>query len=410
MVPQLYEKNAMQLMKLLHTFIKKECPHVHKKRLNTLIDCSETLIKTNCLSVTGIGRNLPGKAQERSNIRKMDRFVSNKHLAKEVVGFYQVMNRYLLPTSKDAWIHVDWTCLSSTHNQYLLRASLTMKGRSIVIYEEAHTKKEENNHSTHKQFLNNLKSILPEGIKPVIVTDAGFRAPWFLHVLSLGWHFVGRLRNKNALFLEDKKEWHLSSALFELATNKPKYAGHALLTEKNKVPVELVLYKALSKNRHKLNKYGKHSNSGDSKKYSRNHKEPWVLVTSLPSVTEKPCIAVNIYKQRMRIEENFRDTKCKRYGFGLNESLSQSPKRFKILLLIVAIANFAAWLSGLFTKAKGLACHFQAQSASNMNALSIVFLGKRALKKGFRIGKRQFQSLLKSLACINAAAQLESGL
>ncbi len=399
----------MQLMKLLHTFLKKECPNVHKLRLNNLIDSCKTLIETNCLSVTGIGRNLPGKVQERSNIRKMDRFVSNKHLANEIVGFYQAMNQYLLPTSGDAWIHVDWTCLSATHNQYLLRASLTMKGRSIVIYEEPHTKKEENNHSAHKQFLNNLKLILPENINPIIVTDAGFRAPWFAHVLSLGWHFVGRLRNKNAMLMEGHNQWQLSHTLFQQATKKPQYAGHALLTEKGKIPVEVVLYKASPKNRHKFNINGKPSSSGGSKKYSKAHKEPWVLVSSLASAKEKPSTVVNIYKQRMRIEENFRDTKCKRYGFGLDESLSQSPRRFRVLLLIVAIANFAAWLSGLFTKAKGMATHFQAQSASTTNALSIVFLGKRALKKGFRIGKRQFHFLLKSLAKINATAQLETG-
>ena len=400
----------MQLMRLLHTFFKKECPNVHKIRLNNLINASKTLIETNCLSVTSIGRNLPGKAQERSNIRKMDRFVSNKHLANEVVGFYQVMNQYLLPSSGDVWIHVDWTCLSSTHNQYLLRASLTMKGRSIVLYEEPHTKQGENNHSVHKTFLNNLKSILPDGIKPIIVTDAGFRALWFAHVRSLGWNFVGRLRNKNAILLEGEKQWQLSHTLFQQATGKPKYTGHALLTEKGKVPVEVVLYKAISKNRHKLNKNGKPSKSGKSKIYSKAYKEPWVLVTSLSSVKEKPSIAVNIYKQRIRIEENFRDTKCKRYGFGLDESLSQSPRRFRILLLIVAIANFAAWLSGLFTKDKGRSSHFQAQSASNTNAISIVFLGKRALKKGFRIGRRQFEFLLKSLANVNVTAQLETGL
>lgn len=400
----------MQLMKLLHTFLKKECPHVHKLRLNNLIDSCQTLIKTNCLSVTSIGRNLPGKVQERSNIRKMDRFVSNKYLANEALRFYQVMNQYLLPSSGDAWIHVDWTCLSSTHNQYLLRASLTMQGRAIVLYEEPHTKQDENNHSVHKKFLNNLKSILPDEINPIIVTDAGFRAPWFAYVFSLGWQFVGRLRNKNALLIEGHNHWQLSNTLFQQATSKPKYRGHALLTEKGKVPVELVLYKTLPKNRHKLNKSGKASRSGNSKKHSKANKEPWVLVTSLASVKENPLIAVNIYKQRMRIEENFRDTKCKRYGFGLDESLSQSPKRFRILLLIAAVANFAAWLSGLFTKAKGMATHFQAQSASTINALSNVYLGKRALLKGFRIGKQQFHFLLKSLVKINATAQLESGL
>jgi hypothetical protein len=36
-----------------------------------------------------------------------------------------------------------------------------VSGRSIVIYEECHSKEKENNHATHKKFLNNLKSILP---------------------------------------------------------------------------------------------------------------------------------------------------------------------------------------------------------------------------------------------------------
>jgi hypothetical protein len=54
-----------------------------------------------------------------------------------------------------------------------------MPGRSIVIYEECHPKKNENNHSIHKAFLQHLKSILPPLVKPVVVTDAGFRALWF---------------------------------------------------------------------------------------------------------------------------------------------------------------------------------------------------------------------------------------
>jgi hypothetical protein len=77
---------------------------------------------------------------------------------------------------------------------YILRASLSMSGRSIVIYEECHLKNYENNHSTHKKFLDNLKSILPPAVKPIIITDAGFRALWFKSILKLGWDFVGRIR------------------------------------------------------------------------------------------------------------------------------------------------------------------------------------------------------------------------
>lgn len=52
----------------------------------------------------------------------------------------------------------------------------------------------------------------------------------------------------------------------------------------------------------------------------------------------------------MRIEENIRDTKCPHYGFGLKKSLTQSSQRMNILLLIAAIATFAAWFAGLFIR------------------------------------------------------------
>ena len=101
---------------------------------------------------------------------------------------------------------------------------MSMPGRSIVIYEECYPKKKENNHATHKAFLNQLKTLLPQSTRPIIVTDAGFRALWFAYVLQLGWDFVGRLRNKNSV-AKRTGDWHLSSTYFEQATSKPSYIG-----------------------------------------------------------------------------------------------------------------------------------------------------------------------------------------
>ncbi|HHF7376210.1 TPA: IS4 family transposase, partial [Legionella bozemanae] len=115
--------------------------------------------------------------------------------------------------------------------------------------------------------------------------------------------------------------------------------------------------------------------------------------------------AVNIYRQRMQIEENFRDTKCTRYGFGLKESLSRSPQRMSILLLIAAISTFACWLAGIFTKRKGYASSFQAHSSKFTNILSLVYLGREALKKGISLKVKQFQNLLPLLSELNATTQ-----
>jgi hypothetical protein len=114
---------------------------------------------------------------------------------------------------------------------------------------------------------------------------------------------------------------------------------------------------------------------------SKANKEPWVLVSSLSLNTDNANAAVNIYRQRMRIEENIRDTKCPHYGLGLKKSLSRSPKRLNILLLISTFATFAAWIAGIETTRRGKAPDFQAHSAKFTHVLSKVFFGREAFKK-----------------------------
>ena len=149
----------MQHLKLLHKSFTKNIPSVHKKRLDNLMESAKALISSKKLTLTLLGRYLQCKAKVRSNIMKVNRLLANEHLHKEVPFFYKEMNRLLISEHSEPWIHVDWSCLSSKNKLYLLRASLSVKGRSIVVYEEAHTKKDENNHAVHKIFLENLKTL-----------------------------------------------------------------------------------------------------------------------------------------------------------------------------------------------------------------------------------------------------------
>lgn len=397
----------MHLTELLHKTFKEELPFVHKKRLENITAACEATIGTNTLYLTGLGRALINKNKESSNIQKMDRLLGNGSLQAERDSFYQLMISKLIRNNARPWIHIDWTCINSVTNLYVLRASLSMPGRSIVIYEACYPKNNENNHATHKAFLNKLKTLLPESARPIIVTDAGFRAIWFAHILKLDWDFVGRLRNKNAVCKEDSADWHLSSTYFDDATVTPTYIGPRLLTQKGKVPVNIVLYKGAMKKRAKLNRYKKKSRSCMSNRYSKASKEPWVLATSLKEAAFNPILIVNIYRQRMRIEENIRDTKCAHYGLGLKNSLTRSPHRMNILLLIAALITFAAWLAGLFTKWIGKSTDFQAHSAKFKNVLSIVFLGRRALKKNVNLKQCEFDMMLEMLHLTTLQTQRE---
>ena len=245
---------------------------------------------------------------------------------------------------------------------------------------------------------------------PVIVTDAGFRAPWFKAIRQLGWHFVGRLRNKNLVREEGTESWELSASFFAKAKGTPTYLGHFFLTEEGQVPVNMVLYKGKSKNRHKRNLNKKISASGKSKKYSKAAKEPWLLVTSLPQSCDNPNHIVNIYRQRMRIEENFRDTKCHHYGLGLKKSLTRTPERMNVLVLIAAIATFAAWLVGVLTTFTGKAADFQAHSAKFTRSLSFVFLGREAIKKEAHFSRTLLAKAFELLLQMIAETQWEQGI
>ena len=134
---------------------------------------------------------------------------------------------------------------------------------------------------------------------------------------------------------------------------------------------------------------------------------PWILVTSLKEAALNPILIGTIYRQRMRIEENIRDTKCAHYGLGLRNSLTRCALRMNILLLIAALITFAAWLAGLFTKFIGKTADFQAHSAKVTHALSIVFLGRRALKKKLTLQQHEFEKMLEMLHLTTLQAQLE---
>jgi hypothetical protein len=392
----------MRPLKLLHKFLMKELHFVHKKRLATIEACCEALIKGNTLSLTHLGRNMTSEAKEGSNIERVSRFLGNPHLHAEIPLFYRVINHFLIEKGSSPWVHIDWSCLSSTTQLYVLRATLSMRGRSFTLYQEVHPKKKENNHETHVRFLSTLKNLLPDDVKPVIVTDAGFKGPWFLAVLSMGWDYVGRLRGQISMDIGFTGDWLLGETYYEKATTTPIYLGQGLLTQANEIDCHFICYKESKKARVKLNKNKKKCMGGHSQKHAKANREPWMLATSLPYSKLLAEQAVKIYKQRMQIEETFRDTKNNRYGFGLCESGTKSAERMGVLLLIDFIVTFVCWQSGLLTVENKMASDFQAQSSKCKNILSIVYLGKQAIKKKINMTTRQFLRMIdymKKLAC-----------
>ena len=92
--------------------------------------------------------------------------------------------------------------------------------------------------------------------------------------------------------------------------------------------------------------YGSKRSGRSSARNSRSAREPWLLVSSPALQHLSPDAIINLYAQRMKIEQSFRDTKNTRVGLGLENARSRSGARFEMLLLIAHLASFVQRLIG----------------------------------------------------------------
>ena len=372
---------------ILNKMLSAVTPNMHKTRRTAVSACVFSLMRGASATVTGIGRGIAGRALEKHNIKRADRLCSNSHLLSELPGVYGAISRYVVGQNAQPVILVDWSDLDEYKRHFLLRASLVFKGRAITLYQEVHTVKTKEKPATHQAFLTRLKAILGEACQPVIVTDAGFKTPWFRQVRALGWHFVGRSRKPN-YYQTGQQDWQCISTLYPSATGNP-HCFEARLCRNHPLDCRLVLYKSSAKGRKDINRYGQPRRSHKSLTYAKRSIDPWLLCTSLPAGHALGKQVVKIYQSRMQIEEGFRDMKSRQYGLGFEQNKTLSRGRLSILILLSTLASLVLMMAGLIAQTAHWHRRYQANTTSHRPVLSLHFLGLRVIAdKRFSFGRR----------------------
>jgi len=369
----------MSIIKTLRNFLKLSLPSMHATRLNALMAAVEAGLSGAPLTITALGRALSGNAFIKHKIKRMDRLLGNSHLGDERKAIYGAMALWLLKSTHLPIILFDWSPLTDDQSQQLLRASLPVGGRSISLYEEIHPRKKLGNPRVQKLFLARLLQFLPQGIIPIAVADSGFRTPFFREVERLGWHWLGRIRNRDYVaFVADKEQWLPAKSLYAKATRKAKLLGEAHWVRNHPLCGELVAYYRKPKGRKHLTLGKTPAKSRYSRKHAKREKEPWLLVIS-PSLKAFSAVrVVNYYRTRMQIEESFRDTKGMHYGLDLaRESRIQSERRAN-LLLIAALIIFTLWLIGINIKGTETERQIRVNSSQKHSPYSVIFLARIA--------------------------------
>jgi Transposase DDE domain len=391
-IKQSKRTNPMRREQLCHKLLSNALSKIHQSRQKTLIDAVISLANSNRLTLTELGRNFPGKTKTKHKIKRADRLLNNGLLYGDRIPIYQGSFNLLVGRPSRVILLVDWSPYQHKRIYGVLRASCVFDGRSITVYEEVHAYKKVMQQRTQKHFMQIVQSILPQNCQVIVVSDAGFLHAWFTLILSLGWHFVGRLR-LDIKFKAASGDWKALKDVEAQATLTPKRYRETYIFKQKPFCVNLV-----TKRKSRQEKAYEFSKNPMIKQYQKQSKQAWVLATSL---CFHPKRIVKIYSKRMQIETGFRDHKNHRYGLGLSMSLQRTDCliRRTILLIIAHLTLLFLLLIGFMAEQNSWQYDFQSNSSKKRRVLSFVSLGRQVFKNPFRkIRLRDVQRTLSEIA------------
>ncbi len=388
----------MHAQQIIQELLSAECPFIHAKR-RACVAAMAQACNDGGLSLMGMSRVVSGTRSIRHSIKRCDRLLSNRKLENERRLIYGAMTRRVISDTKQPVIIIDWSDLCPDRSRQLLRAALMVQGRALTVYEEVHPLSRATSLKVHRVFMKRLREFLPLDCRPIFVTDAGFRSTWFKLLDSMGYAWIGRIRNRDMVRPSaGDHAWHGCKTLYGKARSEPQDLGQFDYVRSHPVACRLVLVKKKPRGRHHTTVHKKRTRSAHSKKQARAHKEPWLLAVSpqLAALTHEAVVA--LYSGRMQIEQSFRDVKNVRCGLGLSASQTRQLRRLATLLLIGALVCYALWLIGLALRSIDYRIEFGSRKKA-ATALSVISLARwwMAQNKTIRLSRRQINAALISL-------------
>lgn len=361
---------------------------VHSVRAAAVMALVEGIVQGGRLSPATIGRALSGGALPKHSIKRVDRLLGNPKMVGDRVFFFKAIALRLLRQCARPVVLVDWT---QAGQHVALVAAVPIGGRALPIYVEVHRLKKLGNAAVEKRFLCTLKTIIPTECRSVIVSDAGFKGPFFQAVLDQGWDFLGRIRGTTKA-VSSVGETISKEQFYARALVTPTDLGSFGLFVRQQIPCRLVLIRK----RRRPGPKRLPPACKEEREMRQAALDPWLLATSL--VDDDAASIVRLYARRMQIEETFRDTKNHRFGWSFGDVRLSTPQRTAVLLTLAALAFLVVTLVGMAAERRDDHRAYQANTAKrrvlSFTALTAAILLRNALDR------YSIDDLLTSLASI----------
>jgi hypothetical protein len=322
---------------------------MHARRRHVLLQALQALIDGRRLTLTDLSRSWPDATFSHAPLKAVDRLLSNPHIHRSILPLSRAMSAWLLKGPSPVLV-VDWVDLRRDGCWCALRAAMPVGGRTVTVYERIYPIKQINSPVAERAFLALLAQVVPEGVRPIVVTDAGFRSGWFRAVAGYGWDYIGRVRNNVKVRNATDTDWRACATLHAGASRRAEDLGAYRIVQAEPLSCRLIRVRRQRKHRDQLTQAGQPQQGTAARKARKAAREPWLLATSLPPERSHAVQVVLLYGKRMQIEESFRDLKSHRFGMGFEDSQTRDERRLSVLLLLNMLAGFVAWLLGLALK------------------------------------------------------------
>lgn len=341
---------------IVSRFIESTLSSIHGARRRILAAVVWAAMSGHALSLSRLAR---GVSRQRSGLKaglkRVDRLIGSARIDSEVEVAAQALLALLCQWMSNLVIAVDWSAATPGGTYVELRAAVVWlgMGRGITVYQRVYPAAKQGNAKAERALLNALRRWIPRTTRVIVISDAGFRTPWFRAVARLGWGWIGRVRSGNHVRRRDGL-WQDALDWGRRACGQARRHEDCELTQSKRCACDLVCVRRTRVGRTMYRRPGHGPLPKAAAEARTSAREPWVLAHSTTLRDLRADEVVALYERRMQIEENFRDGKSLPFGMGAQIGRSRSALRLQALLLIATLAAYVLWHLGQLAEAEGL--------------------------------------------------------
>ena len=345
----------MHASEIVQRFVHSRLDRIHAARRSVLAALTLAAMRGCPLTLSRLARGICGAGLLKSAVNRVDRFIGHARICVESEVLGAALIELLQRMSSVLVVAVDWSAVSPSGRFVEVRAAVTMPGmgRALTVFQEVHPIAKLGNPQIEQGLLRRLRRHVHHETHVVVISDAGFRRPWFEQIEKFGWSFVGRLRG-SVQFSRDGTSFSPATSWFEYARGKAMRWKDCVLTKCHPFAIDVVLYRAPRSARKHYRLQARRAGGRAPQDARASAREPWLLATSTDLRHHRPEEIVSFYRRRMQIEECFRDNNSLAFGMGQEMARSRTPSRLQALLMIATLAAFLLWHIGQLAEAEGL--------------------------------------------------------